>query len=342
MVLAWLFNSESWEESQDMREEHKTEPVKIVTLSFLSSLGLQYWHIDADRYESDNAYGDKPLLDQLAEQNGWIKRDQISLSKDVPGYMEIMKHGFAEHLHEDPEVRYVLNGSGYYDVRSNKADEWIRIHFQRGDLVVIPRGCFHRFTLDTNEFIEVVRLFTDKPKWKPHPNNPETSTMRVRRKYQATYNGKQNFNGSSYLNSNQAARDSLYPAMRQANGQVHISGVGPYRQDTDKFLAGVKYKTNPSTKQKTLYQDIRVQTRACLENMKLLLNQVGAGLEHLVTLTIYVKEGGNINELNEMYARYFDAITGPCRTLVFVARLRQKLALVEMQGIAALPDSASG
>jgi 1,2-dihydroxy-3-keto-5-methylthiopentene dioxygenase len=106
--------------------------------------------------------------------------DVISVHKDtLPNYEQKIKGFFEEHLHTDEEIRYCIDGSGYFDVRSVN-DEWIRIACGAGDMIVLPEGMYHRFTLDEGNYIKCIRLFIGAPVWTPHNRPVDDLPSRVK------------------------------------------------------------------------------------------------------------------------------------------------------------------
>eukprot|EP00834_Sanchytrium_tribonematis_P002039 NODE_56_length_28873_cov_1.243101.p15 type:complete len:154 gc:universal NODE_56_length_28873_cov_1.243101:27885-27424(-) len=109
-------------------------------------------------------------------------KDIVTLSHETPGLKSLLEKFYVEHLHEDDEMRYVLEGSGFFDVRNEK-DNWLRISIQKGDFVIIPAGIYHRFSLDDNMYIKAMRIFSDAPKWIAHERSFNTDQMDTRVDY---------------------------------------------------------------------------------------------------------------------------------------------------------------
>lgn len=85
-------------------------------------------------------------------------QDYLDLCPEkVENYEQKIKNFYTEHIHTDEEIRYCLEGSGYFDVR-NKDDKWIRIWIKAGDMIVLPAGIYHRFTLDTSNYVKVLKI----------------------------------------------------------------------------------------------------------------------------------------------------------------------------------------
>ncbi|ODV69222.1 Acireductone dioxygenase [Hyphopichia burtonii NRRL Y-1933] len=130
-----------------------------VSLEELSKIGVIYRYIDSE---------DK--LNELAKERDYKNRDQVSLNlgsfnDDIEAFNNKMAQFYKEHYHEDEEIRYIVSGEGYFDVR-DQGDKWIRTKLVANDLLILPAGIYHRFTLTSaKRDVKAVRLFKDEPKW---------------------------------------------------------------------------------------------------------------------------------------------------------------------------------
>jgi 1,2-dihydroxy-3-keto-5-methylthiopentene dioxygenase len=160
---------EAWymdDSTEDQRKPHHRDPPQYLSYEKLAELGVLHWVLDADNYETD------PDLAQIRKDRSYDYHDVIEVSPGkLENYEQKIKNFFEEHIHTDEEIRYCLNGSGYFDIRDSE-DKWIRIWVHKGDCIVLPAGCYHRFTLDEENYIKVMRLFVGEPVWTPY-NRPQ-------------------------------------------------------------------------------------------------------------------------------------------------------------------------
>ncbi len=110
--------------------------------------------------------------------------------------------------------------------------------------------------------------------------------------------------------------------------------IGPYSQAIRAgnfiFLSG-QIPIDPKTGE-LVKGDIRQQTQQVLENIKGVLESQKLGMEDVVKVNIFLKDMGNFNQMNEVYATYFSA-TPPARSTVEVAKLPRN-AEIEIEAIA--------
>ncbi|OBZ80507.1 1,2-dihydroxy-3-keto-5-methylthiopentene dioxygenase [Choanephora cucurbitarum] len=169
-MRAYIYDTQ---DPADQRAPHDLGIEK--SLEDLEKVGVKYWKIDSEH----------PLeqIDAIAKERNYKNRDTVIVSPDAMGaiYEEKVKSFFAEHLHEDEEIRYILDGSGYFDVRDQQ-DVWIRIFMEKGDMIILPAGIYHRFTTDDKNYIKAMRLFKEDPVWTPL-NRPVSADNQFRLDY---------------------------------------------------------------------------------------------------------------------------------------------------------------
>ena len=85
--------------------------------------------------------------------------------------------------------------------------------------------------------------------------------------------------------------------------------------------------------------DFRAQATQVFENLRAGLAAAGARFEHVVKLSFYVLDVAHLPVLREVRDQYVNAAAPPASTLVQVSRLYRDDVLLEVEAIAAIPES---
>lgn len=133
--------------------------------------------------------------------------------------------------------------------------------------------------------------------------------------------------------SDKAKPRGKFPHVKLAGPFIFVSGTSSRRADNS--FEGVEVDEMGTT-----HLDIRIQTKAVLENIRYILNSVGADLTNVVDVTTFLVNMNDFAGYNEVYGEYFD-YTGPARTTVAVHQLPHPHLLIEIKVTAYIHPSNS-
>ena len=120
-----------------------------------------------------------------------------------------------------------------------------------------------------------------------------------------------------------------YPHVKRAGDFLLVSGTSARRADNT--IAGADVDELGTTR-----LDIRIQTRAVIENVRDILRSVDAQLEDVVEITAYLVSMNDFGGYNEVYGEFF-GYDGPARTTVAVHQLPHPRLLIEITARAYKP-----
>ncbi|MBD3227195.1 MAG: RidA family protein [Candidatus Lokiarchaeota archaeon] len=111
-----------------------------------------------------------------------------------------------------------------------------------------------------------------------------------------------------------------YSAAIKVGNFMFISGQGPFNPETNRI-------DDP--------ENVKSQTKICMENIGRLLDAAGIGYENIVKTTVFLKNIKDFNKMNRVYRKFFKS-EPPARSCVEVAKLPFDI-LVEIEAIAFIP-----
>ena len=151
--------------------------------ALLAANGLVYERWDIGKYDPASkpaSVGEQDyILSVFADEVGAISAargyraaDVVALAPSTPNLDVVLAKFDKEHTHAEDEVRFVVQGRGVFTIRGGDGELYdIEVH--PGDLLAVPEGTQHFFTLCDDRQIQCIRLFTDTSGWTAHYVNPD-------------------------------------------------------------------------------------------------------------------------------------------------------------------------
>ncbi|NNU91185.1 acireductone dioxygenase [Anoxybacillus sp. CHMUD] len=151
--------------------------------TFLNKQGVLYEHWDAnklpthlqnkfvltDEEKADILATFQTEIEDLAKRRGYQAWDVVALCEQTPNLEELLKKFEQVHTHTEDEVRAIVAGHGIFVIKGDENTGYFDVELEAGDVISVPEGNPHFFTLMDDRQVVAVRLFIDPSGWVAHP-----------------------------------------------------------------------------------------------------------------------------------------------------------------------------
>ncbi len=120
---------------------------------------------EATQEEVLEAYA--PSLKPYMEAHGYQTADVVCVHSNTPNLPEIRAKFLKEHTHSEDEVRFFVEGRGYFWFNLEGNEPVFCMTCEAGDLLSVPAGVKHWFDLGEPAWVKAIRIFIDPAGWVP-------------------------------------------------------------------------------------------------------------------------------------------------------------------------------
>jgi 1,2-dihydroxy-3-keto-5-methylthiopentene dioxygenase len=136
----------------------------------LAPLGIDYERWSLDRVPTDAsaeqvlaAYADE--IAAMKQRGGYVTADVIDVHAATPNLDAMLAKFDKEHTHSEDEVRFILSGRGIFFLHIDGRVASVEVG--PGDMLRVPSGTTHWFTLCEDRRIRAIRWFQATSGWSP-------------------------------------------------------------------------------------------------------------------------------------------------------------------------------
>ncbi|CAD5221621.1 unnamed protein product [Bursaphelenchus okinawaensis] len=140
----------------DRRLPHNVFPPKPLSVEDLrNKAGVVYYKVNLADTQAM-----KKRLSAVKKENNVNTGDILTIDENVADLPRILEDLYEEQEADGPTVCMVIEGDMYMDVEYEE-EEWLRMHMEKGDLIVVPKNKLYRYTCTPSNFFRLQRFNTN-------------------------------------------------------------------------------------------------------------------------------------------------------------------------------------